>query len=203
MMRIERMTSPLPRECSTTEPHGHASWSGWRESQEELLHLDLVSFRAAFEKFALRKFRWWRGMDSNHRRRKPTDLQSAPFSHLGNPPYEIVSWERSSSKMELVDGLEPPTCWLQISCSTNWATPAFFAVSQEILFCFCISRWLLIYNTIRGSKCQHFFQTFFKLFFKNFKKVLQPRKSGLNPGVFLNYIYWKIVLFFKKIQKSF
>ena len=22
MMRIERMTSPLPRECSTTEPHG-------------------------------------------------------------------------------------------------------------------------------------------------------------------------------------
>ena len=26
--------------------------------------------------------------------------------------------------MELVDGLEPPTCWLQISCSTNWATPA-------------------------------------------------------------------------------
>lgn len=23
MMRIERMTSPLPRECSTTEPHGH------------------------------------------------------------------------------------------------------------------------------------------------------------------------------------
>ena len=24
MMRIERMTSPLPRECSTTEPHGHS-----------------------------------------------------------------------------------------------------------------------------------------------------------------------------------
>ena len=23
VMRIERMTSPLPRECSTTEPHGH------------------------------------------------------------------------------------------------------------------------------------------------------------------------------------
>ena len=30
VMRIERMTSPLPRECSTTEPHGHAweTWSG-------------------------------------------------------------------------------------------------------------------------------------------------------------------------------
>ena len=41
MMRIERMTSPLPRGCSTTEPHGHAcefvervkgiepSWPAW------------------------------------------------------------------------------------------------------------------------------------------------------------------------------
>ena len=26
--------------------------------------------------------------------------------------------------VELAKGLEPPTCWLQISCSTNWATPA-------------------------------------------------------------------------------
>ena len=28
MMRIERMTSPLPRECSTTEPHGQGSGAG-------------------------------------------------------------------------------------------------------------------------------------------------------------------------------
>ena len=27
-MRIERMTSPLPRECSTTEPHGQGSGAG-------------------------------------------------------------------------------------------------------------------------------------------------------------------------------
>src|SRR5260221_1099120 len=26
---------------------------------------------------------WWRGLDSNQCRRKPTDLQSAPFSHSG------------------------------------------------------------------------------------------------------------------------
>ncbi len=26
MTRIERVTSPLPRECSTTEPHGHRHW---------------------------------------------------------------------------------------------------------------------------------------------------------------------------------
>ena len=30
--------------------------------------------------------RWWRGLDSNQRRRTPADLQSAPFSHSGTPP---------------------------------------------------------------------------------------------------------------------
>ena len=29
----------------------------------------------------------WVVMDSNHRRRKPADLQSAPFGHSGNHPY--------------------------------------------------------------------------------------------------------------------
>ena len=32
------------------------------------------------------------------------DLQSAPFGHSGTYPYSIYK------KMELVDGLEPPTC---------------------------------------------------------------------------------------------
>src|SRR2546425_6287904 len=29
---------------------------------------------------------WWRGKDSNLRRRKPADLQSAPFGRSGTPP---------------------------------------------------------------------------------------------------------------------
>ena len=37
---------------------------------------------------------------------KTTDLQSVPFGHSGNLPYEIFP----KKKMELVDGLEPPTC---------------------------------------------------------------------------------------------
>ena len=36
---------------------------------------------------------------------KPADLQSVPFGHSGNPPYEV-----SVKRLELVDGLEPPTC---------------------------------------------------------------------------------------------
>ena len=52
--------------CSTIELHPHRSYVE-------------LSCDAIF---------WWRGMDSNHRRRKPTDLQSAPFSHSGTPPLE-------------------------------------------------------------------------------------------------------------------
>ena len=43
-----------------------------------------------------------------------TDLQSAPFGHSGIPP-----------KMVLAVGIEPTTYWLQVSCSTNWAMPAY------------------------------------------------------------------------------
>ena len=36
-----------------------------------------------------------------------TDLQSAPFGHSGTPPYSVA---RRGKTVELVDGLEPPTC---------------------------------------------------------------------------------------------
>ena len=58
-------------------------------------------------------YKWWWKKDSNLRSRPTTDLQSAPFGHSGIPPL-----------MELMIGLEPITCWLQVSCSANWATPA-------------------------------------------------------------------------------
>ena len=35
---------------------------------------------------------WWRRLDSNQRRRKPTDLQSAPFNHSGTPPRRTANY---------------------------------------------------------------------------------------------------------------
>ena len=58
---------------------------------------------------------WWGMVDSNHRRHSQQIYSLSP----------LAAREISHIKMELVDGLEPPTCWLQISCSTDWATPAF------------------------------------------------------------------------------
>ena len=40
---------------------------------------------------------WWREVDSNHRRRKPADLQSAPVGRLGIPPI-VLDGEPKPSK---------------------------------------------------------------------------------------------------------
>ena len=49
---------------------------------------------------------------------KGTELQSAAFSHFATSPYMVPA-----------KGLEPSTYWLQVSCSTNWAKPAYFILN--------------------------------------------------------------------------
>ena len=58
---------------------------------------------------------WWTDLNP-----WPADYKSAAL------PTELHqhSSQRSYKQTKLVNGLEPLTCWLQISCSTNWATPA-------------------------------------------------------------------------------
>ena len=57
---------------------------------------------------------WWREVDSNHR---------SHWQQIYSLP-PLATREPLQKKVELVMGLEPATCWLQISCSANWATPA-------------------------------------------------------------------------------
>ena len=53
----------------------------------------------------------WAKMDSNHRRHKPADLQSAPFGHSGIRPSKLALY------FEPLVGFEPTTPRLQITCS--------------------------------------------------------------------------------------
>ena len=124
MARIERATSPLPRECSTTEPHGRR-WdspqsekssgrglfqalvgleretgiepasSAWKAGVLPLNYSRSGSLRAAAFALICLAVSWWRRLDSNQRRRKPTDLQSAPFSHSGTPPRRTCDYSTS------------------------------------------------------------------------------------------------------------
>ena len=66
--------------CSTIELHPHGR---------------CVAHRTPLRKDPDRPVRvlnWWRGLDSNQRRRKPTDLQSAPFSHSGTSPGKMCNY---------------------------------------------------------------------------------------------------------------
>ena len=93
-----------------------------RKTRLELATYSLEGYRstkwatsAYFEILDFKNVMWknlWARMDSNHRTRKRTDLQSVAVGHLATcPPEPLV-------------GIEPTTYWLQISCSTGWAKVA-------------------------------------------------------------------------------
>ena len=59
-------------------------------------------------------WRWIRTTEANCSR-----FTVCPLWPLGNPSIFIFQW------IKPMIGLEPITCWLQISCSANWATSAY------------------------------------------------------------------------------
>jgi hypothetical protein len=114
MTRIERVTSPLPRECSTTELHGRITGlpseiAGAGEGNRTLV-ISLEGFCSTIELHPPGSSRRFRGLlvalfaRTPFARRgaqtggggwirtnvgaRPTDLQSAPFSRSGTPPAE-------------------------------------------------------------------------------------------------------------------
>ncbi len=107
---IEHVASPLPRECSTTELKGQTSRpmprklrntarptfeTGAGEGNRTLV-ISLEGFSSTIELHPrgppnslslLKPLKlWWRGLDSNQRTRKRTDLQSVAFNHSATPP---------------------------------------------------------------------------------------------------------------------
>ena len=115
---LEPVTSSLPRRCST-------NWATWaftsikkileRETGFEPATLSLegwCSSQLSYSRFTFfLKIFWWRGEDSNLRSHLTADLQSDPFDHSGTSPQIF-------KPLEPMKGIEPPTYWLQINCST-------------------------------------------------------------------------------------
>ena len=52
-------------------------------------------------------------MDSNHRRRKPAELQSAPFGHSGNCPYLFFAVQRYKLFLNCANGTAHLQCGLR------------------------------------------------------------------------------------------
>ena len=95
MARIERATSPLPRECSTTELHGQTKICllikfGAGEGNRTLI-LSLEGFCSTIELhpqssncYPFTNMVEGEGFEPS--KAEPTDLQSAPFDRSGTPP---------------------------------------------------------------------------------------------------------------------
>ena len=77
----------------------------------------------------------WGEQDSNLRRWKPTDLQSVLVGRLSISPHFLTI--QSIKELEPMEGLEPTTCWLQISCSSQLSYIGFsyfFRIKKSPLF---------------------------------------------------------------------
>ena len=90
----------LTKKCSTPELHRQficlsfsSSWSGRRgsNSRPSAWKADALSTELLPQTVSFLFYEWslWAKMDSNHRRYKPADLQSAPFGHSGIRPYVL------------------------------------------------------------------------------------------------------------------
>jgi hypothetical protein len=62
--------------------------NGTRTRDPELGRLAL--YQLSYSRSPFDRQNWWRGEDSNLRRHKPADLQSAPFGHSGTSPRFVV-----------------------------------------------------------------------------------------------------------------
>ena len=121
LVRIELTTSSLPRKCSTTELQ-RRSVAAYPERERE------TRFEPATYSLEGCRSTNWATPASNI-------LQKSDY-HVGKDGFEPPNAEANRFTVccrwpldylpspEPEKGLEPPTSWLQISCSTNWATLA-------------------------------------------------------------------------------
>ena len=84
----------------------------WARRASRLLHPAILSLENILEYCTVLLFSKVGGEGFEPSKAMLTELQSAPFGHSGIHP-----------KKPMI-GLEPITCWLQISCSANWAISA-------------------------------------------------------------------------------
>ena len=126
----------------------------------------------------------WEVMDSNHRSRKTTDLQSAPFDRSGNLPvfFHCLRPPAFGAFLSLLSDSNQRPRDYKSRALANWAKEAFFSSRSRIRFTTCrktAAKLLLIFELPK------FFATFFNdfLIFPLFSAV-EPSKSR-HRGQFL------------------
>ena len=107
----------------------------WARRASRLLHPAILNYIRFMNKLFIKQMD---GGGFEPPKQFAADLQSVPFGHSGIHPYGI--------NHKPIEGLEPPTCWLQISCSANWAISALFNLKSN--------KWGLQGSNLWPSACK-------------------------------------------------
>ena len=120
-------SSALPTELS-----GHIKYenSGDRIWTYDLRVMSPTSFQTAPPRDNKNK---WAEVDSNHRSITQQIYSLSPLATRESTHF-------AKSKKPMI-GLEPITCWLQISCSANWATSAYLIEMTPTRFELVLPPW--------------------------------------------------------------
>ena len=96
-----------------------------RETRLELATVCLEG-RSSSQLSYSRNIAWWWEKDSNLRSLRRRILQSAGFDHSPTSPLKLLLFWSSADLPKIThdkngagEGVRPPTCWLQISCSSQ------------------------------------------------------------------------------------
>ena len=144
MTGIEPVTSSLPRKHSTPELH-------------RLLCIQKLAIRIQKNQIPLSKFKIsWGEQDSNLRRRSQRIYSPPSLAAWVSPQtiYILVTYN-----FEPMEGLEPTTCWLQISCSSQLSYGG--KDFKELLICFCECKYKVVF-----LNPTNIYETFLIFFFK-------------------------------------
>ena len=98
-------------------------------------------------------------MDSNHRSKLQQIYSLSPLAtresaHLSQNNIKLICFTlQLLESWKPMIGLEPITCWLQISCSANWATSAYI-ISWFVISCSAYN-WLVSRQLSRNEPHRH------------------------------------------------
>ena len=92
----------------------------WARRATRLLHPAMISHYSTF--FLNMQ---WAEVDSNHRSKLQQIYSLSPLATRESTHNIIHKNSILMPNVKPMIGLEPITCWLQISCSANWATSAY------------------------------------------------------------------------------
>ena len=101
----------------------------------------------------------WAEVDSNHRSKLQQIYSLSPLAtresaHLSQNNIKLICFTlQLLESWKPMIGLEPITCWLQISCSANWATSAYI-ISWFVISCSAYN-WLVPRQLSRNESHRH------------------------------------------------